>query len=125
MYVILLSTVLGWPLFLWFSLKLNWLRQKRERKQKLYKKKYYEQNSEDIKKQSLVHSEEENIDSSITDRNYMPDEPGITLDNRKGEVKELKFHSYYSDGMVLQRDTQNNIWGYSVSAKISARFSCQ
>ena len=83
------------------------------------------QNSEEIKKQSLVHSDEENISSSITDRNYMPDEPGITIDSRNVEVKELKFHSYYSDGMVLQRDTQNNIWGYSVSAHVSAKFSCQ
>ena len=83
------------------------------------------QNSEEIKKQSLVHSDEENISSSITDRNYMPDEPGITIDSRNVEVKELKFHSYYSDGMVLQRDTQNNIWGYSISAQVSAKFSCQ
>ena len=83
------------------------------------------QHSEEIKKQNLVHSEEETIDTSITDRNDMPDEPGITLDTRKEEVKELKFHSYYSDGMVLQRDTQNNIWGYSVSAHVSAKFSCQ
>ena len=81
--------------------------------------------SEEIKKQSLVHLDEENISSSITDRNYMPDEPGITLDNRNEEVKELKFHSYYSDGMVFQRDTQNNIWGYSISAQVSAKFSCQ
>ena len=73
----------------------------------------------------LEDSEKEDTYKLITERNHMPDELGITLDNNKEEIKELKFHTYFSDGMVLQRDVPNNIWGYSANKAISARIVCQ
>ena len=67
-------------------------------------------------------SEDRNV--LMTERNHMPDEYGITLNVQNEEVKELKFHSYFSDGMVLQRDIPNNVWGYSINKAISAKIIC-
>ena len=36
----------------------------------------------------------------------------------------IKFHSYYSNSMVMQQDVYNNIWGYTNSPEISGAYSC-
>ena len=36
----------------------------------------------------------------------------------------LRFHSYFTPGLVLQREANNIIWGYDAIGKVEASFSC-
>ena len=39
----------------------------------------------------------------------------------------IRFHTYYSDNMVFQRNVKNNVWGYidKDSGRVSAIYKCK
>ena len=47
----------------------------------------------------------------------------VATDSKVAENK-LRFHSYYSDRMVFQKEVKNNIWGYSDKETLTAKYIC-
>ena len=42
----------------------------------------------------------------------------------KVATNKLRFHSYYSDRMVFQKEVKNNIWGYYDKEHLTAKYIC-
>ena len=49
---------------------------------------------------------------------------GVKDGSNKVVTNKFRFHSYYSDRMVFQKEVKNNIWGYSNEEHLTAKSIC-